>query len=217
MECQFQSVLPSPTVSTGEKNLTRRGRATRDRIVEAAARVIMARGVAGTTVQDVMAEARVSTSQVYHYFSDKSELVAAVIEFHAGLAEPAGPADPDSVEKLERWCRNAIETQIERDFVGGCELGSLASELAETSEGVRMQLVQAFARWEAPLKRGLRAMHARGELREGTDPDDLALALLAALQGGILLTQTRRNIDPLRAALTTVMAQVRGAVTTPPR
>jgi AcrR family transcriptional regulator len=202
---------------TGTKNLTSRGRATRDRIVETAARVIMARGVAGTTIQDVMAEAQVSTSQVYHYFSGKSELVAAVIEFHAGLAEPAGPADPDSVEKLETWCRTAIATQIERDFVGGCELGSLAGQLAETSEGVRMQLVQAFARWEAPLRRGLRAMRARGELREDTDPDDLALALLAALQGGLLLTQTRRDIAPLRAVLTTVMAQVRAAVVVPPR
>ncbi|PRY36353.1 TetR/AcrR family transcriptional regulator [Umezawaea tangerina] len=197
------------------RNLTSRGRATRDRIVETAARVIMARGVAGTTIQDVMAEAGVSTSQVYHYFSDKSELVAAVIEFHAGLGDPGAPADLDSVEKLETWCRNAIRTQVERDFIGGCELGSLASELAETSEGVRMQLVQAFASWEAPLRRGLRAMHARGELREGTDPDDLALALLAALQGGILLTQTRRDIAPLRAVLTTVMARVRDSVVAP--
>ncbi len=78
-----------------------------------------------------------------------------------------------------------------------------------------MQLVQAFASWEAPLRRGLRAMHARGELREGTDPDDLALALLAALQGGILLTQTRRDIAPLRAVLTTVMARVRDSVVAP--
>jgi len=42
-------------------------------------------------------------------------------------------------------------------------------------------------------------MHARGEL--AADPDALALALLAALQGGLLLTKIKRDTAPLEAAL----------------
>ena len=49
-------------------------------------------------------------------------------------------------------------------------------------------------------------MHDRGELR--SDPDELALALLAALQGGLLLTQLRRDPEPLRAALDTVIDRI---------
>jgi hypothetical protein len=44
-------------------------------------------------------------------------------------------------------------------------------------------------------------MHERGELPPKTDPDTLALALLAALQGGLLLTQIQRDTKPLEAAL----------------
>ena len=44
-------------------------------------------------------------------------------------------------------------------------------------------------------------MHARGRLTPDTDPDTLALALLAALQGGLLLTQIQRDTKPLQAAL----------------
>ncbi len=44
-------------------------------------------------------------------------------------------------------------------------------------------------------------MQARGELPPDTDPDTLALALLAALQGGLLLTQVKRDTQPLKAAL----------------
>jgi hypothetical protein len=44
-------------------------------------------------------------------------------------------------------------------------------------------------------------MHARGGLTPDTDPDTLALALLAALQGGLLLTQIARDTKPLEAAL----------------
>jgi len=49
-------------------------------------------------------------------------------------------------------------------------------------------------------------MHARGEL--DADPDQLALALLAALQGGLLLTQIQRNTKPLKAALDTMLTHI---------
>jgi hypothetical protein len=44
-------------------------------------------------------------------------------------------------------------------------------------------------------------MRDRGGLTPDTDPDTLALALLAALQGGLLLTQIQRDTEPLQAAL----------------
>ena len=51
-------------------------------------------------------------------------------------------------------------------------------------------------------------MHARGELTPETNPDMLALALLAALQGGLLLTQIQRNTKPLEAALDAMLELV---------
>jgi TetR/AcrR family transcriptional regulator, transcriptional repressor for nem operon len=58
-------------------------------------------------------------------------------------------------------------------------------------------------RWEAAIRHGLCEMHARGRLATEADPDTLALALalLAALQGGLLLTQIERDTKPLQAAL----------------
>jgi TetR/AcrR family transcriptional repressor of nem operon len=59
--------------------LTPKGRATRDRIVAAAADLMFEQGVAGTSLQDVQQAARVSGSQMYHYFGDKASLAHAVI------------------------------------------------------------------------------------------------------------------------------------------
>src|SRR5258708_11205416 len=59
--------------------LTPKGRATRDRIVAAAADLMFEQGVAGTSLQDVQQAARVGGSQMYHYFGDKASLVHAVI------------------------------------------------------------------------------------------------------------------------------------------
>ncbi len=52
-------------------------------------------------------------------------------------------------------------------------------------------------------------MRDRGELREDTDAEQLTYALMAALQGGMLLAQTALDTAPLRAALTSVLEYVR--------
>src|SRR5260370_17444267 len=66
-----------------ERRLPRRGRATRQRIVAAAAELMFEHGVAETTLEDIRAAAGVSGSQVYHYFEDKQALVRAVIDHQA--------------------------------------------------------------------------------------------------------------------------------------
>ncbi|MGO9891512.1 MAG: TetR/AcrR family transcriptional regulator, partial [Solirubrobacteraceae bacterium] len=71
--------------SSGRPRLTRKGAATRARIVDAAAEVIFQQGVARTTVEEVRDGAQVSSSQLYHYFDDKPALVRAVIERQADM------------------------------------------------------------------------------------------------------------------------------------
>ena len=50
---------------------------------------------------------------------------------------------------------------------------------------------------------------ARGEIPDGTDIDQVALAMLAAIQGGLLLSQVRRTTAPLEAAVDTMIDYLR--------
>src|SRR5258708_29349780 len=72
-----------PGAGQTEGGLTRKGVQTRHRIVAAAADLILQQGVAGTTLDEVRAEAGVSSSQIYHYFADKEALVRAVVDYRA--------------------------------------------------------------------------------------------------------------------------------------
>lgn len=191
--------------------LTRKGQATRNRIVAAAARLINERGVAGTSTEDVRIAAGVSSSQLYHYFEDKKSLVRAVIAFLTQLVlENQKPllGHLDSIEALRAWRDLLVRIQRQLGNKGGCPIGTLAGEIAETFPDGRLDLAAGFSQWEEGIRSGLRAMRDRGELRADADPDELALALLAALQGGLLLTQLRRNSEPLCAALDTVIDRI---------
>jgi TetR/AcrR family transcriptional repressor of nem operon len=194
------------TASPSPRRLTRKGQETRRRIVSAAADLIFEQGVAHTTIEDVRAAADVSSSQLYHYFDDKPALVRAVIE-HQADAIVAGQEtfDLSSLDGLRAWRDWVIEHQRELNCNGGCPIGSLGSELAETDPEARAQIAEGFRRWEATIQSGLQEMHARGRLAADADPDTLALALLAALQGGLLLAQIERDTKPLEAALDTML------------
>ncbi|HEY2792413.1 MAG TPA: TetR family transcriptional regulator C-terminal domain-containing protein, partial [Micromonosporaceae bacterium] len=115
----------------------------------------------------------------------------------------------DSFDALERWRDLLIDLQEQRNCAGGCPIGSIAAEIADDNPQARADLAAGFERWEAPIRAGLARMRARGDLRPDTDTDTLALALLTALQGGLLLTQTRRNTAPLRAGLDAVLSVIR--------
>jgi TetR/AcrR family transcriptional regulator, transcriptional repressor for nem operon len=197
-----------PTRGAGR---TRKGRATRERIVDAAARLMFEQGVAGTTTEDVRAAAGVSSSQLYHYFADKRALVRAVIGHTTDVVlETQQPwlDRLDSLEGLRAWGDFIIGLQRQRDCQGGCPIGSLASELADSWPEARADLAAGYERWEAAIRAGLSAMRDRGELHADADPDRLALAVLAAVQGGLLLTQTRRDTEPLAVALDAVFAHI---------
>jgi len=199
--------------------VTSKGRATRARIVDAAAKLVDERGVAGTSLDDVGAAAGVGRSQLYHYFADKSDLVHAVITHVTD--EVLGAQEPylhhlDSWDAWEAWKRLVIEVQRERNH-GGCPLGSLASELSEVDDRARELLVGGFDRWETAFRDGLDAMRAKGLLRRDADTSALAWSVLAALQGGLLLCQTRRDTAPLEAALDAALATIRASAPRPGR
>jgi TetR/AcrR family transcriptional repressor of nem operon len=196
--------------------LTRKGRATRDRIVAAASDLMFEHGVAGTSTDDVRRAAGVSTSQIYHYFGDKTALVRAVIAYQTEqVLDAQAPllGRLDSMAALRAWRDLLVDLQRQRHCQGGCPIGSMASELSETFPEARSDIAEGFDRWETGIRTGLRAMHDRGDLRADADPERLALATLAALQGGLLLTQVRRETAPLEAALDAVLDHIASLAT----
>ncbi|WNV86150.1 TetR family transcriptional regulator [Umezawaea sp. Da 62-37] len=193
------------------RRLTPKGRATRDRIIDAATELIARNGVAGTGIEDVRAAAGVSGSQLYHYFDSKQALIRAVITKQAdSMPRPGEPrlTALDSFEALRAWADAAIERQVETGCRGDCNLETLAGELSVRNEESRTDIANGFLRWKDLILDGLRAMRDRGELRSDTDLEELALSLLSALQGGVLLSQTMLQVRPLEASMNAALAYV---------
>jgi TetR/AcrR family transcriptional repressor of nem operon len=184
--------------------LTSKGLRTRERIVEAAAALLLTRGLAGTTLDDVKVAARVSSSQLYHYFDGKSALVQAVAALHTeNLVATQGPMlrHMEGLDSLRDWARFVVDNFRSFDFVGGCPLGSLGSEVAEYDELARQAISASLGRWEDALREGLSRLSEAGVLAPTADTEALAVALTVAVQGGLLLGKVHRSPRPLEVAM----------------
>lgn len=170
------------------------------------------RGVAGTSTPAVRDAAGVSSSQIYHYFADKDDLTRAVIAFQSeAILSHQAPllARLDSIEALRSWRQVVVVDAARRqNGAGGCPLGTLSSELSDDHPGARDALAASFTMWSEAIRAGLAAMVDNGSLRPETDATTLSLALLAAVQGGLVLAQAQHTTEALEAALDAVITHI---------
>ena len=191
--------------------MTRRGRASRERIVERAAELFAERGIAATTVDEVLAAAGAGKGQFYHYFRGRDELAAAAVGFRcaqvvAGLTQALGGVS--SLAGLEEALEGFI-AGFEQAGLPGCPIGTLAAEVAGRNEDARLQAAAGFDAWERLLADALERMRQRGELRADAPALVLATGLLASIEGGMVLSQARKDMASLRVAVEAGLARVR--------
>ncbi len=198
---------------------THKGLATRARIIEAAARLMFERGVANTSIDQVRRAAEVGGSQISHYFHDKRDLTRHVVDVRRNNVRDfhtqAKFAALDSLDALQAWA-DACVSDIDPVYrVGGCVYGSLAGELIEADDEIHDDLAAGYDQWIELFRTGLQAMCDRGDLRPDADPRHLAVSLVAAHQGGALLTHATGDPQPLRAAVTAAVDYVRSFAVSP--
>src|SRR5262249_39539194 len=196
---------PEPVVDDSTERFTRKGLATRTRIVEGAAQLMFEQGVAAVSLNDVRSAVRVSGSQLSHYFADKHDLTRQVIvartnDIIAFHTQPQLRA-LDSWQALRAWA-DACVAQVPTVYLrGGCIYGSLTGELLEADGELLDDLAAGYEQWLKLFQDGLSAMRRRGDLTDAADPRHQAVALLAAHQGGTLLTYATGSAEPFRAVV----------------
>src|SRR6266496_5354671 len=190
---------------------TRRGRASRERIVERAAELFAERGIAGTSLDEVLAAAKAGKGQFYHYFRSRDELAAAAVghrcaQVLAELTQALGSVS--SLAQLEQALAG-FAAKFEQAGLPGCPIGTLATEVAGRNEDARLQAAAGFDAWEQLLAGALERMRQCGELRADAAPAVLATGLLASIEGGMVLSQARKDMASLRIGVEAGLAQVR--------
>lgn len=178
---------------------------TKARLIAAARELLWERGYAATSPRAVLDAAGVGQGSMYHHFRGKEDLARAVLDLNADEmrarveADLGGPGP--ALDRLHRYLRR------EREALRGCRFGGLAQDPEAMASPVLAPLIEDMFRWlVGRLAAVVREGQASGELRPGLDPDRLAAAIAAGLQGGYVLARATRDPAVFDSAIDGVVA-----------
>jgi AcrR family transcriptional regulator len=173
---------------------------TRQRIVEAGAELLRVKGYTGTGVKEIAAAAHAPFGSLYHHFpGGKEQLGEEVIRYSGKMYGLLGPAvfdpAPDVVTGVRMFFAGAAEHLVETGYEDACPIATVALEVASTSEPLRIATAEVFASWID----GLAPRFAAAGLEDGR-ARELAIAMIAGLEGAFVLARAWRSTEPLEVA-----------------
>lgn len=185
------------------QKLTAKGQATRARIIDGAAAEIRERGVAQTTIEDVMARTQTSKSQIFHYFPrGKEQLLLAVATLESQRVLDDQQPHLSSLTSWAAWQRwRDVVVERYRRQGQSCPIAVLMSEIGRTSTGAQAVTTELIDSWRGAIAEGIVAMQQQEKIARAVDPERAAAALLAGIQGGVGIMLATGDLAYLEAAL----------------
>jgi AcrR family transcriptional regulator len=190
-------------------------RGPRERIVYSAAQLVRAKGVSGTGLREIVERADAPWGSLQHYFpGGKEQIVAEALAWAGAFAAErveryyAEMRTPTPGGLFARMARQWEDEFARRGFVAGCPLVAAAADVAADSASLRGEIAAAFAAWRTPLATALRRM---GVARSRAS--SLAVVMLSALEGAIVLARAEQDAAPLRTVVRELRPLLDSAVT----
>jgi AcrR family transcriptional regulator len=173
---------------------------TRQRILDVAEQLLLQRGYAGFSYQDIAEAVGIRKASIHHHFPAKEDLGAAIVERgRAWLMQSRGPIAADAegiLRQFDRYLRFFERLVAEGDRL--CLGGRLSADLAILPAPVRDPFRDFSAdhlAWRTEL---FTAGQALGVFQRNETPQDQALMLGAAVQGAVQVARTRGDADYFR-------------------
>ncbi|GIH78093.1 TetR/AcrR family transcriptional regulator [Planobispora longispora] len=171
----------------------RKGAETRDRLLDATQELVEAGGYFGAGLNQVIAVSGAPRGSLYFHFPEgKDQLVGESVR-RAGHAVGAAMEDlaasgASAAEFAEGVLRRLGDRLEESGWRKGCPVATVALEMAATSDALQRACHEVYTSWQAAL---------RARLDDREDADDLAVTVLAMIEGALLLAKAHRSREPL--------------------
>jgi TetR/AcrR family transcriptional regulator, transcriptional repressor for nem operon len=189
-----------------------KGAETRQRIIAQAAPLFNQSGLAGCSMQDVMLATGLEKGGLYRHFASKEQLAEECLKYSLGLAFQARTGDADHVPNAIDKLRYLVDRFVSAPspLKGGCPLMNAAVDADDGNPQLRRLAQQAMQRWKSRLLKILKEGLAQGEVVSGTDPIRIANALIAMLEGSLLISRVEGSSRALQDARSNLQVLIDG-------
>jgi TetR/AcrR family transcriptional repressor of nem operon len=167
----------------------------REQVVATAAELFIRRGVANTSMDDVVRASGVAKSNIYYHFKSKEEILLAVLDhqidqFEREIVEPVVKHRSASVmDSLKLFVARLAAELAGRDCAGGCPFITLGTQTAGTNPAVKERIARFFTDQTAKLERMIAYAMLKGEVRKDLKPAEVAGLLMSTIEGSLFLAE----------------------------
>ncbi|OAQ21514.1 TetR/AcrR family transcriptional regulator [Thermosulfurimonas dismutans] len=177
-----------------------RGQATRKKILEKTLKLFQEKGILETSISDIEKQVGISKGSLYFHFPSKEALALETLkkarqDFRLFLSTAFSEGLPR--EALKRFLEMVYQKLKTEGFRTGCLFGNTALEMANREGPLRDLIAETFEEWQEELAKVLSKAQKKGCLCEEIKAEDLALFIIAVLEGAILLSKLQKSGQPL--------------------
>jgi TetR/AcrR family transcriptional regulator, transcriptional repressor for nem operon len=169
---------------------------TRRFIIEQSAVIFNKKGIAGTSISDLMESTKLAKGGIYGNFNSKEEIIVEVFDYLTDLVatglDKAAAGKATAREKLYAIleCYNATLASSE---IGGCPLLNFGTEADDTNPDLRQRVAKTIKKSRQRISNVVEEGQAAGEFDKGTDADIFAIKMFAMIEGGIFASRVTNN------------------------
>ena len=175
---------------------TRQPELKRQKLIEAAIRLILKRGYNATTVDDICAEAKITKGSFFHHFKNKEEIGQAAVkawgEFGQSIYAEAWKQPGEPLEEIHRLF-NIMEGITRRPEPCVCVVGMMAQEMSIENPEFREACARELEVWTEMFRSRLQTAQKQLKPAMKFDPDQVAWFLNSIWQGSILIGKARQS------------------------
>ena len=170
---------------------------TKEKLLDAAERIMLSKGYAATTIDDICASAGLTKGSFFHYFESKEALGKAVLERYClsrlrKTQEAGFHKKSDPLQRVMGYIDFAIDASQDPAHKG-CLLGNFAQELSETHPEIRAICKERFGTWAEGFKKDLNEAKRRRVPKASFDAESLGEYFIAVLEGSLILAKVQRR------------------------
>ena len=173
---------------------------TREKILQAAARLIALKGYHDAKLEEVLETAQVTKGAFFHHFRDREDLGFAVLDWHmdrrrklldAIEQETPLARDADPLQQVFRRL-DAIQEMVRRreGCKGGCIIGNMSTALSDCHDDFRKRLAECFDEMAREFLPHLEAAARQGRVTRRTNASELARYIVTVIEGAIMQART---------------------------
>jgi AcrR family transcriptional regulator len=188
---------------------------TKERILDVTGELFRRYGYTGTGLKRIVSDASAPFGSVYHFFpGGKEQLGQEVIrrsgDLYLDLARAVITAAPDVATGVSDFFAGAAEVLRQTDYADACPIATVALEVASVNEPLREATDEVFESWVSWT-----AAHLAAAGIDARRARELAIFMVAALEGAFMLSRAARSTEAVDVAGAAATAAVRAAL--PPR